>query len=92
MTATAPLLFTSLNRNAASHQKPYQADYSNLENGLIFEEASGVIRTNPILQELAKLTSTLEMEDADEADANTLNYILEKWVEFKGRLNCCGGK
>jgi hypothetical protein len=92
MTATAPLLFTSLNRTAALYQKPFQADYRNLENGLIFEEASGIIRTNPILQDLAKLTATLDMDEADEADANTLNYILEQWVAFKGRLNCCGSK
>ena len=29
------------------------------------------------------------MEEADEADANTLNYVLEKWVLAQGRLNCC---
>ena len=33
-----------------------------------------------------------KMRPADEADANTLNYILEQWVAFKGRLNCCGSK
>jgi len=41
------------------------------------------------LKELADLTGTLEMEEADEADANTLNYVLEKWVSTQGRLNCC---
>ena len=54
----------------------YKADFSNLENGQIFEEATGKIRENPILKELADLTGTLEMEEADEADANTLNYVL----------------
>ena len=44
---------------------------------------------NPILKELADLTGTLEMEEADEADANILNYVLERWVSTQGRLNCC---
>ncbi len=58
-------------------------------NGQIFEEATGKIRENPVLKELADLTGTLEMEDADQADANTLNYVLERWVIAQGRLSCC---
>ena len=41
---------------------------------------------------MVKITETLEMEEADQADANTLNYVLEKWVESQGRLTCCGDK
>jgi DNA-binding beta-propeller fold protein YncE len=87
MTATAPLLFTELVPEQ-SHG-PYEADYSNLENRRIFEEATGRIRENPSLQKLARLTATLDMEEADQADANALNYILEKWVQSQGRLRCC---
>ena len=76
MTATAPLLFTALVRDRSQLHGPYQADFSNLENGRIFEEATGMIRDNPILRKLAKLTATLDMEEADQADANTLNYVL----------------
>jgi hypothetical protein len=89
MTATAPLLFTELETDASKWHGPYQADFSNLDNGRIFEEATGKIRENPALQELADLTDTLEMEDADQADAGTLNYVLEKWVMAQGRLACC---
>ncbi|HEU0007383.1 MAG TPA: beta-propeller fold lactonase family protein [Terriglobia bacterium] len=89
MTATAPLMFTELQRDSAKWHGAYKADFSNLENGQIFEEASGKIRENLILKELADLTGTLEMEEADQADANALNYVLERWVSTQGRLNCC---
>ena len=89
MTATAPLMFTELQRASTMWHGAYKADFSNLENGQIFEEATGKIRENPIMKELADLTGTLEMEEADEADANTLNYVLERWVSTQGRLNCC---
>jgi len=29
------------------------------------------------------------MKEADQADANTLNYILHEWVQLQGRLKCC---
>jgi hypothetical protein len=32
------------------------------------------------------------MEEADQADANMLNYILQEWVRSQGRLNCCQKK
>lgn len=89
MTATAPLLFTELERDPVKWHAPYQADFSNLENGRIFEEATGQIRENPVLRELADLTNTLQMKEADQADANTLNYVLEQWVMSQGRLACC---
>jgi DNA-binding beta-propeller fold protein YncE len=89
MTATAPLLFTELEKDPAKWHAPYEADFSNLNNGQIFEEATGKIRENPALKEVAELTGTLEMEDADEAEANTLNYVLERWVIAQGRLSCC---
>lgn len=89
MTATAPLLFATLEKEQTKWHPPYQADFSNLDNGLIFEEATGKIREQPQLKELADLTGTLEMEDADQADANALNYVLERWVMAQGRLSCC---
>jgi hypothetical protein len=89
MTATAPLMFTELQRDSTQWHGAYKADFSNLENGQIFEEATGMIRENPVLKELADLTGTLDMEEADQADANALNYVLEKWVATQGRLNCC---
>ena len=89
MTATAPLLITELVRDKSQLHGPYQADFSNLENGRIFEEATGMIRENPALRRLAALTGTLDMEEADQADANALNYILEQWVRIQGRLLCC---
>ena len=89
MTATAPLLITELVRDKSQLHGPYQADFSNLENGRIFEEATGMIRENPALRRLAALTGTLDMEEADQADANALNYILEQWVRIQGRLRCC---
>ena len=89
MTATAPLLFTGLVQDRSQLHGPYQADFSNLENGRIFEGATGKIRENPALRKLARLTGTLDMEEADQADANTLNYVLEEWVRIQGRLRCC---
>ncbi len=85
MTATAPLLFTDLERDSAYWHGPIRADLSNLENGLIFEEASGKVRKNPSLRELARLTASLDLEEADEADAEKLNYVLEQWVLQRGR-------
>lgn len=89
MTATAPLLLTGLEKAKSHWHEPYKADYSNLKNGRIFEEGSDKIRQNGILKKLAHLTGTLDMEEADQADANKLNYILQEWVRFKGRLKCC---
>jgi DNA-binding beta-propeller fold protein YncE len=89
MTATAPLLFTGLEQDRSRWHGPYNADYSNLKNRRIFEEGSDKIRQNSVLLNLARLTSTLEMEEADEADANMLNYILQEWVRVQGRLKCC---
>ncbi len=89
MTATAPLLFPELENDSSRWHKPYKADAANLENGLIFQEATGKIRQNPSLQELAALTASLDMEEADQADAGKLNYVLEQWVRLQGRLRCC---
>jgi DNA-binding beta-propeller fold protein YncE len=89
MTATAPLLFTSLERDASRWHGPYRADQSNLQNRRIFEEGANRIRENDVLRKLAKLTGTLELEEADQADADTLNYILHEWVRAQGRLKCC---
>ncbi len=89
MTATAPLLITGLERDKSRWHGPFKTDYANLKNGRIFEEGSNVIRQNSVLRKLAQLTNTLKMEEADQADANTLNYILQEWVRFQGRLNCC---
>ena len=36
------------------------------------------------LQELAALTASLDMEEADQADVETLNYVLEQWVRLAG--------
>ncbi len=90
MTATSPLLFSELQKDPSLWHGPYKADVTNLENGLIFQEATGKIRQNPGLQELAALTASLDMEEADQADAEKLNYILEQWVRLQGRLSCCG--
>ncbi len=89
MTATAPLMFTELESDRSKWHGPYRADYSNLENRRLYEEATGKIRENPVLRKLAGLTRTLEMEEADQADAAVLNYILEQWVQVQGRLRCC---
>lgn len=89
MTATAPLLFAALERDPARQHGTYKADFANADNGLIFEEATGKIRAQAALQELARLTATLELEDADRADAATLNYILQEWVQLQGRSRCC---
>ena len=89
MTATAPLLFTEFERDRTKWHGAYRADYANLENRRIFEEASGMIRENPALRRLARLTGTLDMDEADVADANALNYILQEWVRSQGRLRCC---
>ena len=89
MTATAPLLFSELEKEPSRWQGSYKADATNLENGLIFQEASGKIRENPTLQELAALTASLDMEEADQADAEKLNFVLEHWVRLQGRLKCC---
>jgi DNA-binding beta-propeller fold protein YncE len=89
MTATAPLLFTELVQDRSQLHGPYQADFSNLDNGRIFEGATGKIRENPALRKLARLTGTLDMEEADQADANALNYVLQEWVRIQGRLRCC---
>jgi hypothetical protein len=89
MTATAPLLFETLTVEKNDWHGPYKADLRNLENGLIFQEADGIIRENEVLKEMSRITSTLRMEEADQADANALNYVLEKWVESQGRLQCC---
>src|SRR5262249_41390828 len=80
MTATAPLLFSELEQEPSRWHGSYKADAANLENGLIFQEATGKIRENPNLQELARLTASLDMEEADQADAEKLNYVLEQWV------------
>ncbi len=90
MTATAPFLFKRLEQDSSRWHGAYQADYANLDNGLIFEEANGKIREQSTLKKLARLTSKLDLEDADQADANTLNYILQEWVRAQGRLSCCG--
>jgi DNA-binding beta-propeller fold protein YncE len=92
MTATAPLLITGLERDKSRWHGPFKADYTNLKNKRIFEEGSDKIRRNSILGNLARLTGTLEMEEADRADASVLNYILQEWVRFQGRLNCCQNK
>jgi hypothetical protein len=92
MTATAPLLIAGLEKDKSRWHGPYKADYSNLKNRRIFEEGSNKIRQNSVLRKLAQLTSTLQMEEADQADANMLNYILQEWVRFQGRLNCCQKK
>jgi hypothetical protein len=83
MTATAPLLFVDLEKDSSRWHEPYKADPTNLKNGLIFQEATGKIRQNPALQELAALTATLDMEDADRADADKLNYVLGQWVRLQ---------
>jgi len=88
MTATAPLLFTGLVQDGSRLHGSYQADFSNLENRRIFEEATGKIRENPALRKLAKITSSLDMEEADQADANALNYVLDQWVRLQGRSRC----
>jgi len=92
MTATAPLLITELEQNKSRWHGAYQADDSNLKNGRIFEEGSNMIRENSVLRKLAELTGTLQMEEADQADANLLNYILQEWVRVQGRLNCCSNR
>jgi len=92
MTATAPLLIAGLEQDKSRWHGSYKTDYSNLKNRRIFEEGSDKIRQNSVLRKLARLTSTLEMEEADQADANMLNYILQEWVRFQGRLNCCQNK
>jgi hypothetical protein len=89
MTATAPLLFRTLEQDKSRWHGPYKSDYSNLENRRIFEEGTHRIRENPVLRKLARLTGTLEMEEADRADANMLNYVLQEWVRTQGRLKCC---
>ncbi len=91
MTATAPLLVTGLEQDKSRWHGPYRTDFSNLKNRRIFEEGSDVIRQNAILRNLSRLTGTLQMEEADQADANLLNYILQEWVRFQGRL-CCQNK
>jgi len=89
MTATAPLLFTALEQDNSRWHGTYQADHSNLQNRRIFEEGTSRIRENPVLRKLARLTSMLDMEEADQGDANTLNYVLHEWVRAQGRLKCC---
>jgi hypothetical protein len=79
-----------MERDPSRWHGPYRADVANLESGLIFEEASGKIREQAGLQELARLTGTLDMEEADQADANALNYVLERWAQLQGRLRCSG--
>jgi len=83
MTATAPLLFLNLEKDPSSWHESYKADTTNLKNGLIFQEATGKIRQNRALEELAALTATLDMEEADRADAEKLNYVLEQWVRLQ---------
>jgi hypothetical protein len=90
MTATAALLFTELERAESRWHPPYRADFSNLDSGLIFEEAAGKIREQASLKELVRLTATLDLKEADQADANVLNYVLQEWVRSRGRLPCCG--
>jgi DNA-binding beta-propeller fold protein YncE len=92
MTVTAPLLFSALEKDTARWHPSYRADDANLKNGLIFQEATGKIRQNPALQELAAVTASLDMEDADQADAEKLNHVLEQWVRLQGRLKCCKGE
>ncbi len=90
MTATSPLLFRRLEQSSSRWHGPYKTDYANLDNGLIYQEGTGKLREQPALKKLARLTATLNLEDADQADANTLNYILQEWVRSQGRLACCG--
>jgi DNA-binding beta-propeller fold protein YncE len=59
MTATAPLLITSLEQDRSSWHGPYKADYANLRNRRIFEEGTDQIRQNSVLKRLAQLTATL---------------------------------
>jgi DNA-binding beta-propeller fold protein YncE len=92
MTATSSLLFQGLAQDTNQWHGPYQADFSNWENGLMFQEATGAIREAPKRHELVRLTQTLDLDEADEADAVTFNYILEQWVIAQGRLNCCSTK
>jgi DNA-binding beta-propeller fold protein YncE len=86
MTATAPLLLRDLEADPARWHGPYAASFANLENGLIFQEATGTLRDAPKRHELVRLTRSIDLDGADEADANTLNYILEQWVIAQGRL------
>jgi hypothetical protein len=89
MTATAPLLLTGLEQDSSRWHGPYKTDFTNLKSGRVFEEGSNKIRQNSVLRKLARLSGTLELDEADQADANLLNYILQEWVRFQGRLNCC---
>ena len=82
-------VLTGLERDMTRWHGPYTADRSNAENRRIFEEGSDKIRRNPVLQKLAGMSETLELEEADQADANLLNYILQEWVRFQGRLRGC---
>jgi hypothetical protein len=86
MTATAPLLFESLETDPARWHGPFRTDFSNLDNGLILEEGTGALRDAPKRHELVSLTRAIDFSEADEADAGTLNYILDQWVIARGRL------
>jgi DNA-binding beta-propeller fold protein YncE len=91
MTATAPLLLRDLETDPARWHGPYAADMSNLNNGLLFQEAAGALRDAPKRHELVRLTRSLDLDEADEADAATFNYILDQWVVAQGRLKPAGG-
>ena len=86
MTATAPLLIDGLETDPARWHGPFRTDFLNLENGLILEEGTGALRDAPKRHELVSLTRSMDFSDADEADAGTLNYILDQWVIARGRL------
>ena len=86
MTGTALLMIEGLERDSNLWHGPYKTDFSNLENGLIFEEGTGAIRDDFKRHELVSLTRSLDLREADEADAETLNYILDQWVIARGRL------
>ncbi len=91
MTATAPLLLRELEADPTRWHGAYAADFSNLDNGLIFQEAAGALRDAPKRHELVRLTRSIDLDEADEADADTFNYILDQWVVARGRLPEAGG-
>ena len=46
-------------------------------------------RLDPELNAFRTVLRERALADADQADANTLNYVLERWVIAQGRLSCC---
>ena len=61
----------------AGDQQPYQADYRNLNNGLIYE-------TNKHDAPGAKVSSRMDFSRPDAADATKLNRVL--WKDQKGSV------